>query len=55
MRQRWGLSVVAVQRANRVLPSPAPDFTVAAEDVLVVFGRRDQIASFERECGETVV
>ena len=55
VQQRRGLSVVAVQRAKRVLPSPAPDFTVAAGDVLVVFGRRDQIASFEKECGETVV
>ena len=53
--QRAGRDVVAVQRANQVLPSPTPDFTVAAGDVLVVFGRRDQIAGFEKECGETVV
>ena len=51
-RQRWGLGVVAVQRAAEVIPNPGPDFRLQAGDVLVVFGRRDQISAFESECGQ---
>ena len=51
---RWGLNIVAVQRKSDVHPSPAPSFTLLSGDVLVVFGRRDQISSFERECGDSV-
>ena len=51
VREKWGLAVVAVQRNKSVVPSPPPDFRVEADDVLVVFGRRDQIATFEQECG----
>ena len=51
---KWGLNIVAVQRKTEVHPSPKPGFTLLAGDVLVVFGRRDQISSFERECGDAV-
>jgi len=54
VRKKWGLDVVAVQREATVHPSPQPDFRVEAGDVLVVFGRRDQISRFEQECGESV-
>lgn len=54
IRGKWGLDVVAVQRQKQVLRSPSPDFKVEAGDVLVVFGRRDQIASFDHDCGESV-
>ena len=51
-RQRWGLGVVAVQRAAEVVPNPGPDFRLQAGDVVVVFGRRDQISAFESQCGQ---
>ena len=54
VRGRWGLNIVAVQRKHEVHPSPEPNFTLLAGDVLVVFGRRDQISNFEQECGDAV-
>ena len=54
VRNTWGLDVVAVQREAKVHPSPPADFRVEVGDVLVVFGRRDQISRFDRECGESV-
>jgi voltage-gated potassium channel len=49
VRKRWGIGVVAVQRGQEVFVNPLPDTTVIAGDVLVVFGRPEQIATFERE------
>lgn len=54
VRKTWGVDVVAVQREAKVYQSPPSDFELEVGDVLVVFGRRDQIARFERECGESV-
>ena len=51
IRQRWGLSVVAVQRADDVAASPRADFRLEAGDVLVIFGTRQQIQAFDRDCG----
>ncbi|QRP48997.1 cation:proton antiporter regulatory subunit [Amycolatopsis sp. FDAARGOS 1241] len=41
MRTRTGVSVVAVARAGQVHPSPAPDFTFTAGDLLVAVGTSD--------------
>jgi TrkA domain protein len=38
VRTRTGASIVAVVRAGRVIASPAPDFGLEAEDVVVVVG-----------------
>ncbi|MEU4669508.1 cation:proton antiporter regulatory subunit [Amycolatopsis sp. NPDC023774] len=38
MRTRTGVSVVAVARAGQVHPSPTPDFTFTAGDLLVAVG-----------------
>jgi K+:H+ antiporter subunit KhtT len=38
LRSRTGVSVVAVMRAGQVQPSPAPDFTLTAGDLLVAVG-----------------
>jgi TrkA domain protein len=38
MRTRTGVSLVAVMRAGQVHPSPGPDFTLAAGDLLVAVG-----------------
>ena len=53
VRKMWGLDVVALQREAQVHPSPPPNFRLEVGDVLVVFGRRDQISRFEKECGES--
>lgn len=38
MRTRTGVSVVAVARAGQIHPSPTPDFTFTAGDLLVAVG-----------------
>ncbi len=51
VRQRWGLGVVAVQRDGEVVANPPDDFTLQVGDVLVVFGSRQQIEAFDKDCG----
>lgn len=51
VRRRWGLGVIAVQRAKEAIAIPPADFQLQAGDVLVVFGTRQQIEAFERDCG----
>ncbi len=41
MRTRTKASIVAVMRAGQLHPSPGPDFTFTADDVLVVVGTPD--------------
>jgi TrkA domain protein len=38
LRTRTGVSVVAVMRAGQVHPSPTPDFTLTAGDLMVTVG-----------------
>lgn len=38
MRTRTGVSIVAVMRAGHVHPSPNPDFTLTAGDLLIAVG-----------------
>lgn len=45
MRTRTSASIVAVMRAGQVHPSPGPDFTFAAGDLLVVIGTPDGLDS----------
>ncbi|HEY3501316.1 MAG TPA: TrkA C-terminal domain-containing protein [Actinocatenispora sp.] len=42
-RTRTGASIVAVLRRGEALPSPGPDFTFAAGDLVVVVGTRDGV------------
>lgn len=51
IRERWGLTVVAVQRGNDVVASPPEDYLLEAGDILVVFGERPLIDVFDRDCG----
>lgn len=51
VRRRWGLGVVAVQRAGEVLQNPPSDFRLAAGDALIVFGTLSQIRAFDEACG----
>ncbi|MFI6771697.1 cation:proton antiporter regulatory subunit [Nocardia sp. NPDC050412] len=41
MRTRTKASIVAVMRAGQLHPSPGPDFTFTADDILVVVGTPD--------------
>ncbi len=53
LRSRFGLGLVAVQRAKQTFPSPGPEFRLEPSDVLVVLGTREQLSRFESEaCGE---
>jgi K+/H+ antiporter YhaU regulatory subunit KhtT len=45
-----GLGIVAVQRGVKVVPSPPAEFKMEADDVLVVFGSRQQIDVLDRDC-----
>ena len=45
MRTRTGVSVVAVMRAGQVHPSPGPDFTLTAGDLLVAVGTSEGLAA----------
>lgn len=45
VRTRTGASIVAVVRAGRVFASPAPDFVLATDDVVVVVGSEDSTAA----------
>jgi TrkA domain protein len=44
MRTRTGVSLVAVMRAGQVHPSPGPEFTLAAGDLLVAVGTSEGLA-----------
>lgn len=45
LRTRTGVSVVAVMRAGQVHPSPTPDFTLTAGDLLVTVGTTEGLDS----------
>lgn len=45
LRTRTGVSVVAVMRAGQVHPSPKPDFTFTAGDLLVTVGTSEGLES----------
>jgi TrkA domain protein len=45
LRTRTGVSVVAVMRAGQAHPSPTPDFTLTAGDLLVTVGTSEGLDS----------
>ena len=47
-RTRTGASVVAVVRADAVIPSPGPDEEIRSGDILVVIGTHDGLTAVER-------
>jgi TrkA domain protein len=50
LRAVSGVSVIAVQRGPDTVPNPDPDFRVAADDILVTLGTREQQAVFADRC-----
>lgn len=46
--QRTGVTVVAIQRDDKVIPGPTPDSHIEAGDTLVVIGERESCEAFEK-------
>ncbi|MFD1646443.1 cation:proton antiporter regulatory subunit [Haloarchaeobius litoreus] len=42
VRNQTGVSVIAIQRGDETVPNPDPDETIAADDILVVLGTREE-------------
>lgn len=51
IRERFGVSVVAVEHEDTVEPSPAPDTVIEAGDTLVVIGSPEDLREFESAIG----
>ena len=47
LRQRTGVSVIAIQRGSDTVPNPGPQETITAGDILVTLGTREELAEFE--------
>jgi TrkA domain protein len=47
VRDRTGASVIAIQRGGETVANPDPDVRVAAGDVLVALGSREEHAALE--------
>ena len=43
VRRKYGVSILAIHRAERFLVAPAPDMAFVAGDTLLVMGKRDDI------------
>jgi TrkA domain protein len=46
IRQRTGVSIIAIQRDNETIANPDPDLTVTPGDVIVSLGTRNEQAMF---------
>jgi voltage-gated potassium channel len=49
IRSRYGITVVAIRRNNGTISNPKPDEPLYADDVVIVFGTKDQLEQFEKE------
>lgn len=47
IRERTGVSVIAIQRGDHVVPSPDPETAIEAGDTLVVIGPSEDVNRFE--------
>jgi TrkA domain protein len=47
LRERTGISVVAIQRDGDLLPSPGPETRIEPDDTLVVIGDQDDVDAFD--------
>ncbi|WP_433627237.1 cation:proton antiporter regulatory subunit [Halomicrococcus sp. NG-SE-24] len=46
IRERTGVSVLAIQRGDETIGNPQPDTVIQADDVLVTLGMRDEQRAF---------
>lgn len=53
VRQRTGVSVIAVQRGEETITSPGGDTTVEAGDTLIVIGTREACRAFQTDATVT--
>jgi TrkA domain protein len=51
IRGKTGVSVIAIQRADRTIANPGADTRLEAGDTLVALGPRESCRSFRREIG----
>lgn len=47
VRERTGVSIVAIERDGTVVPAPGPDTVIESGDTLVVIGSEEDVRSFE--------
>jgi len=47
VRKQTGVSVIAIQRGAETVPNPGPDETIAAGDILVTLGTREELSALE--------
>lgn len=47
VRARFGVSVIAIQREDDLVPSPSSDTRIEAGDTLVVVGKNEECLAFE--------
>lgn len=52
VRQRFGVTVIGVQRGEKRIINPAPDFLIDAGDVLLIAGLPGKIEAFAETCCE---
>ena len=52
VRERTGVSVMAIQRGEETIANPRPDETLEAGDILVALGDREEQAEFRTLVGE---
>jgi CPA2 family monovalent cation:H+ antiporter-2 len=52
VRQRFGVTVIGVQRGDERVTNPPPDFLLDAGDVLMIAGLPDKIETFSESCCE---
>ena len=52
IRQRFGVTVIGIQRGDERIANPAPDFLIVAGDVLMVAGLPEKIDAFASQCDE---
>ncbi|MFW6321818.1 MAG: cation:proton antiporter regulatory subunit, partial [Halohasta sp.] len=48
IREKTGVTVIAVERGPEAFPSPGPEFELEADDTIVTIGRSDEQAELER-------
>ncbi|WP_339103318.1 TrkA C-terminal domain-containing protein [Haloterrigena salinisoli] len=54
VRNRTGVSIVAIQRGDDLISPPTPETVLQVDDTLVVIGEREECAEFETLLGDEV-
>ncbi|ELZ17183.1 TrkA-C domain-containing protein [Haloterrigena salina JCM 13891] len=54
VRNRTGVSIVAIQRGDDLISPPTPETVLEVDDTLVVIGEREECAEFETLLGDEV-